>query len=91
VLEDLSNNIESVRKAESEHAALLGWVGLSILPILHTDAMVSLPAVPMSVVQSVIPISSLLIVAAEGLYLADLLRLPGGRVAGGPATTDALH
>ena len=37
---------------------LLGWVGASILPILHTDALVSLPEVPMSVVQSVIPVSA---------------------------------
>src|SRR4051812_43928474 len=40
---------------------LLGWVGASVLPILATDALVSLPAVPMSFVQSVIPISSTLI------------------------------
>lgn len=54
--------------------ALLGWVGLSILPILSTDAMVSLPWVPMSFVQSVIPVSSALILLAESLNLMDLLR-----------------
>src|SRR5687768_1379549 len=32
---------------------LLGWVGASILPVLHGDALVSLPWVPISVVQSV--------------------------------------
>jgi TRAP-type C4-dicarboxylate transport system permease small subunit len=56
--------------------ALLGWVGLSIMPILATDHMVSLPEVPMSVVQSVIPISAALIVLAEVLHLGDLLRPP---------------
>jgi TRAP-type C4-dicarboxylate transport system permease small subunit len=54
--------------------ALLGFVGLTIMPVLATDALVSLPEVPMSVVQSVIPISSALIVVAELLYLAELVR-----------------
>ena len=52
---------------------LLGWVGASVLPILATDALVSLPWIPMSVVQSVIPISAALIVVAEVLYLIDLV------------------
>jgi TRAP-type C4-dicarboxylate transport system permease small subunit len=52
---------------------LLCWVGASVLPILATDALVSIPAVPMSVVQSVIPISSALIVIAELMHLADLV------------------
>jgi TRAP-type C4-dicarboxylate transport system permease small subunit len=54
--------------------ALLAWVGASILPVLATDSLVSLPEVPMSVVQSVIPISATLILVAEGLRLLDLLR-----------------
>jgi TRAP-type C4-dicarboxylate transport system permease small subunit len=53
---------------------LLGWVGASVLPILATDALVSLPSVPMSVVQSVIPISAALIVVAEVLHLLELIR-----------------
>lgn len=57
--------------------ALLGWVGLSILPILATDALVSLPWVPMSFVQSVIPVSAALIILAESLNLVDLLRHRG--------------
>jgi TRAP-type C4-dicarboxylate transport system permease small subunit len=52
---------------------VLGWVGASILPILHGDALVSLSWVPMSVVQSVIPISAALIVIAETTYLIDLI------------------
>src|SRR5262249_30606500 len=40
---------------------LLGGVGAWILPVLATDALVSLPSIPMSVVQSVIPISAALI------------------------------
>jgi TRAP-type transport system small permease protein len=72
---------------------LLGWVGASIMPVLATDALVSLPWVPMSVVQSVIPISSALIVVAELTYLLELIaaRDPGAIAAGAPATADALH
>jgi TRAP-type C4-dicarboxylate transport system permease small subunit len=53
---------------------LLGGVGIAIMPVLATDALVSVPEIPMSVVQSVIPISSALIVIAEVLYLAKLIR-----------------
>jgi TRAP-type C4-dicarboxylate transport system permease small subunit len=53
---------------------LLGWVGASVLPILATDALVSVPSIPMSVVQSVIPISATLIVIAESMHLVDLIR-----------------
>ena len=52
---------------------LLGWVGASVLPILATDALVSLPWIPMSIVQSAIPISAALIVVAEVLHLIDLI------------------
>lgn len=53
---------------------LLGWVGASVLPILATDALVSVPSIPMSVVQSVIPISATLIVIAESMHLVDLIK-----------------
>jgi len=52
---------------------LLGGVGAWILPVLATDALVSLPSVPMSVVQSVIPISSALIIVAEAVQLVDIV------------------
>jgi TRAP-type C4-dicarboxylate transport system permease small subunit len=71
---------------------LLGSVGASILPILATDSMVSLSWVPMSVVQSVIPISAALIVVAEITHLIDLVvanePLDGS---GGVALADGLH
>ncbi len=71
---------------------LLGIVGASILPILATDSMVSLPAVPMSVVQSVIPISAALIVVAEVTYLIDLLVATAPPPpSGGAALADGLH
>jgi TRAP-type C4-dicarboxylate transport system permease small subunit len=59
--------------------ALLGAVGAWILPVLHTDALVSLPWIPGSAVQSVIPISAVLIIVAELTHLADLV------IANGPA------
>jgi TRAP-type C4-dicarboxylate transport system permease small subunit len=73
--------------------ALLGWVGASILPILHTETLVSLPWIPMSVVQSVIPVTALLIVIAEVTHLIDLLvaREPPAAAGGGPALADGLH
>ena len=73
--------------------ALLGWVGASILPILAGDALVSVPEVSMSVVQSVIPISCVLILVAEVIQLVLLLRAadhqppPGS----GAALSDGLH
>ncbi len=72
--------------------ALLGYVGASILPVLATDALVSLPSVPMSLVQSVIPISAALILVAEITHLVTLLRAgPAPANTGGSALADGLH
>ena len=72
---------------------LLGAVGAWILPVLHGEALVSLTWIPMSVVQSVIPISAALIVIAETTHLIDLViaRHPPGDAAAGPALADGLH
>ena len=67
--------------------ALLGYVGASILPVLATDALVSIPEVPMSIVQSVIPISCALILVSEVALLVDMLRTPANPDA--PASTAA--
>ena len=71
---------------------LLGVVGLYVLPVLATDHMVSLPWVPISVVQSVIPISAALIVVAEFTHLVDLVvaRDPPSR-SRGLALSEGLH
>lgn len=71
--------------------ALLGWVGGSILPVLHTEAMVSLPWLPMSVVQSVIPVSALLIVIAELTHLVDLVAAQRPPPTASAALADGLH
>ena len=72
--------------------ALLGAVGVWILPVLHTDALVSLPWIPISVVQSVIPISAALIIVAEITHLADLVAVnaPTPPTAG-PAPSEQLQ
>jgi TRAP-type C4-dicarboxylate transport system permease small subunit len=70
---------------------LLGVVGASIMPILATDALVSVPEIPMSVVQSVIPISSALIVVAEALYLIELIRNREPVKEPGLALSEGLH
>ena len=71
---------------------LLGAVGLWVLPVLATDNMVSLPAVPISVVQSVIPIAAILIVIAECTHLVDLViaRAPPPK-SGDLALAEGLH
>jgi TRAP-type C4-dicarboxylate transport system permease small subunit len=69
---------------------LLGWVGASILPIIASESLVSVPAVSMAVVQSVIPISCVLIVIAEALHLLELLR-GAGAAAPASALSDGLH
>jgi TRAP-type C4-dicarboxylate transport system permease small subunit len=54
--------------------ALLGWMGYVILEVLATDHLISLPEIEVAWVQSVIPISAVLIVVAELLSLPLALR-----------------
>jgi TRAP-type C4-dicarboxylate transport system permease small subunit len=53
---------------------LLAWVGYSLLEILASDRLVSLPDVPVAFAQSTIPISAVLIVLAQLLVFPELLR-----------------
>jgi TRAP-type C4-dicarboxylate transport system permease small subunit len=72
--------------------ALLGGVGIMVLPVLATDALVSLPAIPMSVVQSVTPISAALIIVAEVTYLVELvLQKKPQRTSGELSLAEGLH
>ena len=52
---------------------LIGWTGYQVLGVLATDHLVSLPAIPVSWVQSVLPISAVLIVVAEIITLPQAL------------------
>jgi TRAP-type transport system small permease protein len=72
---------------------VLGCVGISIMPILAGDSLVSLSWVPMNFVQSVIPVASVLIVVAEVAYLIELVvaRAPPAPVSGGATLADGLH
>ena len=54
--------------------AILGWMGYVILEVLATDHLISLPEVEVAWVQSVIPISAVLIILAELLSLPLALR-----------------
>ena len=72
--------------------ALIAWVGYSILDVLATDSLVSLPAIPVNYVQSVLPISAALIIVAEILTLPVVLA--EARTAHGapiPATGEGSH
>jgi TRAP-type C4-dicarboxylate transport system permease small subunit len=75
--------------------SLLGIVGAQILGILHGESLVSLSWVPTSFVQSVIPISSAMIVVAEVTHLIDIVIDRGPRHAdpsgANPALADGLH
>ena len=52
---------------------LMGWAGYQVLGVLDTDYLISLPSIPVSWVQSVVPISAVLIVAAELITLPMVL------------------
>jgi TRAP-type C4-dicarboxylate transport system permease small subunit len=53
---------------------LLGWTGYTVLRVLATDHLVSLPSVPVAYAQCVVPISAVLIVVAEIVTLPQALR-----------------
>lgn len=53
---------------------VLAWVGYSVLEVLSTDTLVSIPEVSVMYTQSVIPISAVLFIIAEALVLPEVLR-----------------
>lgn len=55
---------------------LLTWAGIRVLTVLGGTTLVSLPSVPMSLAQSVIPIGSVLFIVAQLLSLPDALAGP---------------
>ena len=66
---------------------LVGWTGYTILEVLATDNLVSLPQISVAYTQSVIPISAALIVLAELLTLPEALAQ--ARAAAAPTTGGA--
>jgi TRAP-type C4-dicarboxylate transport system permease small subunit len=71
--------------------ALLAWVGWSVLGVLATDYLVSLPDVSNQYVQSVIPIGAALFVVAELLLLPETLRDARAGRAAGASAAERLH
>ena len=69
--------------------ALLGLIGYEILGVLAEDHLVSLPEVPVAWVQSVVPISAVLIVLAE--ILAIPLAIAQSRAGAAHASGEASH
>jgi TRAP-type C4-dicarboxylate transport system permease small subunit len=53
---------------------VLAWIGYSVLEVLATDTLVSIPEVSVLYTQSVIPISAVLFIIAEALALPAILR-----------------
>jgi len=53
---------------------LLAWVGYTILEILATDRLVSLPEVSVAYANSVIPISAVMFIVGQLLVFPEVLR-----------------
>jgi TRAP-type C4-dicarboxylate transport system permease small subunit len=53
--------------------ALMGWLGIEVLQVLEGDTMVSLPEVPTTLAQSVIPIGAALFIIAQILSFPEVL------------------
>jgi TRAP-type transport system small permease protein len=71
---------------------VVAWVGYSILDVLATDNLVSLPAISVKYTQSVIPVGALLIIIAEVLTLpAALADARRGNVADAEQAGGATH
>jgi TRAP-type C4-dicarboxylate transport system permease small subunit len=72
--------------------ALLGWIGYSILDVLATDYLISIPNVSVAWTQSVIPISCVLFIVAELINLPETLRAARGlATAGSSDLAERLH
>jgi TRAP-type C4-dicarboxylate transport system permease small subunit len=66
---------------------LLAWLGYTILEVLASDRLVSLPEVPVAYANSVIPISAVLFIVAQLLVFPEVVRKARGEAgaAGGHA------
>lgn len=53
---------------------IAAWYGWAILPVAAFDTLISLPSVTMAMVQSVIPITGVLMILASLLTLPDVIR-----------------
>ncbi len=53
--------------------ALMGWLGVVVLLVLEGDTLISLPEVPTTFTQSVIPIGAVLFIIAQILTMPEML------------------
>jgi TRAP-type transport system small permease protein len=53
---------------------LLAWTGVSVMQVLATDTLVSLPEISVAWTNSVIPVSAVLFIIAQWLAFPDILR-----------------
>jgi TRAP-type C4-dicarboxylate transport system permease small subunit len=53
--------------------ALMGWLGIEVLQVLEGDTLISLPEVPTTLTQSVIPIGAALFIIAQILSFPEIL------------------
>jgi len=67
---------------------ILAWAGVRVLSVLGGTTLVSLPAVPASLAQSVIPIGAVLFIVAQLLSLPEVLAGPAVGAAAMPEVTD---
>jgi C4-dicarboxylate transporter, DctQ subunit len=65
---------------------LLAWVGYSILDILASDRLVSLPKVSVAFAMSAVPIGAVLFVVGQLLVFPEVLREARGEKRAGEAT-----
>ena len=65
---------------------LMGWMGYQVLGVLDTDYLITMPSIPVSWVQSVLPISAVLIVLAELITLPQALAGATAAVGGGESS-----
>ncbi len=54
--------------------AMLAWTGMKVLAVVGDESLISLPWVPVSLTQSVIPISAVLFIVCELLSFPDYAR-----------------
>ncbi len=66
---------------------VLAWAGVRVLAVLGGTSLVSLPWVPTSIAQSVIPIGAVLFIAAQLLSMPEALAAPGAGGAPAAGTT----
>lgn len=53
--------------------ALMGWLGVEVLQVLEGDTLISLPEVPTTLTQSVIPVGAALFIIAQILSFPEIL------------------